>query len=90
MIGFFNYRYRLGTGKNYQAPPDGYHSIKGVGKRIPDPNEEKRIDGTIVPCGKTIDNTTQGIAYSGLTYNEYCVYDPRRVLIKYIVEFENV
>jgi hypothetical protein len=81
-------RYRTGLSKNYPNPPSGYNSVKGVGKYKPDPNGETQYCNIIVPMGTTILNNHPKIGFSYLNHNEYIVYDADRILIKFIVIFE--
>lgn len=78
-----------------------FHSTKGVGKFRPHPDQFEVLDDTIVPCGelRSVDEaekdaTAKGrtsrrlVTQQGLLYNEYIVYDPTRVRMKYLVELE--
>jgi hypothetical protein len=57
--------------------------VKGVGKHCAE--EERIIENKLsVPLGKTISNIYA--INSHLQYNEYIIYDPKRVLIRYVVE----
>jgi hypothetical protein len=70
---------------HYTEPPPGYQSVKGMGKHCADPKEERIIENKLlVPLGKTIPNIYA--INSHLEYNEYIIYDPKRVLIRYVVE----
>jgi hypothetical protein len=83
------FRYRTGNSNDYTSAPEGYHSIKGVGRNIPDENGQTEFDkDIIVPSGKTIANPHLKIQYSQLNFNEYIVFDPDRILIKFIVQFD--
>lgn len=66
--------------------PNDKHSVKGVGRTYPDPNEvHKQEDGVIIPHGKPVEDTK--IA-SDLLYNEYIVYDVAQVNIKYLFKMK--
>ncbi len=55
------------------------HSTVGVGKTAP--GEIKTLpDGIQVPCGQC---TTREDLESSLLYNEYIVYDPRQIQLRY-------
>jgi hypothetical protein len=59
--------------------------VKGIGKHCADPKEERIIENKLsVPLGKTIPNIYA--INSRLEYNEHIIYDPKRVLIRYVVE----
>ena len=86
MLGIFC-RWRTGLPKNHKQPPANYQSIKGVGKNVPDRKGTIKFDGDIiVPAGKTIPHPHPKIIHSQINYNEFIVYDPERILIKFIVE----
>lgn len=66
--------------------PDDKHSVKGLGKTYPHPDEaHKHDDGVIIPIGKPVEDTK--IA-SDLLYNEYIVYDAAQVNIKYLFKMK--
>jgi poly [ADP-ribose] polymerase len=80
-----------------------YQSTKGVGKWYPSPDIEKTIEGgVVVPLGKLVckeenekavisgrsSSRITGQYQKGLLYNEYIVYDPSKVKMKYLVELE--
>lgn len=58
-------------------PPEGKHSTKGLGKKIPQESEYvKWRDDVTVPCGKPVPSRVKA---SELMYNEYIVYDTAQV-----------
>ena len=62
-------------------PPEGKHSTKGLGKKIPQQAEHATWrDGVIVPCGKPVPSH---VKTSELMYNEYIVYNPAQVSFKF-------
>ncbi|KAL8429519.1 hypothetical protein Efla_007159 [Eimeria flavescens] len=84
---------------------DGQNSVHGVGRMCPNPDNDLEvpsvIDGTPVRvcAGKSWNNTkaveelkssTPGSPEAALMYNEYVVYNPRQIKIRYLlhVEFE--
>ena len=75
--------------KLFRTRPEDFNTIKGVGKNIPDKDDyiiwENNI---IVPAGKTIANPDKEYSNSKLNYNEYVVFEPDRISIKFIVQFE--
>jgi poly [ADP-ribose] polymerase 1 len=65
--------------------PEGYNSIKGIGRVQPDPTGfYTRKDGCVIPKGKPIGNNPTPL---NLNYNEYVVYDPHRINMQYLVMF---
>ncbi len=87
-IPLFN-RFEREDAFRHTEPPPGYQSVKGVGKHCPDPKEERTIENKLsVPLGKTISNIYA--INPRLEYNEYIIYDPKRVLIRYVVEVKKV
>jgi poly [ADP-ribose] polymerase 1 len=76
--------------QNFAKPPNGYGSIKGIGRTIPNVNGNRRIDDdVIIPMGKPVKfydmNTSHRIK---LNYNEYVVYSEDRIKIRYLVKFK--
>ncbi len=79
--------------KTYQSAPtvtrnDGsvitFDSVKCTGENVPDRQQQREIDGIIWPLGPTIKNT-RFPTYT-LSYNEFIVYNPEMVKIKYLVK----
>lgn len=63
-----------------EKPPEGKHSTKGLGKKIPQESDHvKWKDGVTVPCGKPVPSNTRN---SELMYNEYIVYEKAQVRVK--------
>jgi hypothetical protein len=80
-------RYRIGNTKNFSSPPNGFDSIKVVGKYTADKQlTEKYNKDVIVPVGKTIKNPS--VTQSEYDFNKYIVFDQKRFQIRFIVEFE--
>ncbi|XP_067140597.1 poly [ADP-ribose] polymerase 2-like isoform X2 [Centruroides vittatus] len=70
---------------NYYANnlPEGKHSVMGMGKTIPNPEEDIMLPGDVkVTLGKPIQ--AKGRSYS-LLYNEYIVYDVHQIKMRYLV-----
>eukprot|EP00088_Acartia_fossae_P027428 TRINITY_DN2818_c0_g1_i6.p2 TRINITY_DN2818_c0_g1~~TRINITY_DN2818_c0_g1_i6.p2 ORF type:complete len:122 (-),score=36.27 TRINITY_DN2818_c0_g1_i6:314-679(-) len=65
--------------------PTGYHSTKGIGKTEPDSNLTKEIDGSTVPLGKGVKDSTKK---TDLLYNEFIVYDVAQVESKYLLKLK--
>uniref|UniRef100_A0A8C4RPM7 Poly [ADP-ribose] polymerase n=1 Tax=Erpetoichthys calabaricus TaxID=27687 RepID=A0A8C4RPM7_ERPCA len=68
--------------------PSGKHSTKGLGKRAPDPKNMVTLDEASLLMGPAI-NTGVGnpVGYS-LLYNEYIVYNPQQVRMKYLLKVQ--
>lgn len=61
-------------------PPEGKHSTKGLGKKMPQESEYVKWRGDVtVPCGKPVPSNVKA---SELMYNEYIVYDTAQVSFK--------
>lgn len=66
--------------------PEGKHSVKGIGKTHPHPEEHQKLEtGVVVPCGKPVINDK---IRSELLYNEYIVYDVAQVHIQYMLKLK--
>lgn len=63
-----------------------YQSCKGVGKTVPQPGKEEKVDGAYIALGKGVDN--EEIDDSALQYNEYVVYNTAQCRMKYLVHFD--
>ncbi|XP_075425060.1 poly [ADP-ribose] polymerase 2 isoform X2 [Ascaphus truei] len=64
----------------------GKNSTKGVGRSTPDPKNRITHDGALVPLGPLTDTGGDSTAGYTLNYNEYIVYDPRQVRMKYLLQ----
>ncbi|KAK1354221.1 Poly [ADP-ribose] polymerase [Heracleum sosnowskyi] len=63
--------------------PDGKLSTKGVGATAPDLSEVETLeDGVVVPLGKPKQRSD---VKASLLYNEYIVYDPDQIRMRYVV-----
>ena len=59
------------------TPPEGKHSTKGLGKKIPQESDYvKWKNDVVVPSGEPV---SSNIKASELTYNEYIVYNTAQV-----------
>lgn len=65
---------------------NGFDSVKGLGKLVPEPIDYTIIDGVKIPNGKMVQKTIN----TSLRYNEYIVYDVKQLLIKYLVVVKNI
>lgn len=78
------------TAQNHDPLPQGYNSVKGIGKTRPDPKEAyTRKDGVVIPLGHPVDtNHLSPLGGYHLNYNEYMVYDENQVNIQYLVKLK--
>lgn len=72
----------LSSEKQYMdKPPEGKHSTKGLGKKMPQESEYAKWRGDVtVPCGKPVPSNVKA---SELMYNEYIVYNTAQVSFKF-------
>ncbi|XP_062994048.1 LOW QUALITY PROTEIN: poly [ADP-ribose] polymerase 2 [Elgaria multicarinata webbii] len=62
------------------------HSTKGLGKLAPPPANGVTLDGAMVPLGPAVDTGVVNPGGYTLNYNEFIVYDPRQVRLKYLLK----
>lgn len=75
--------------RDFPDATNEYDSVTGVGKRIPDGNGTLKLANMYVPSGETITHPLMSDNDLEHPYhNEYIVFDPTRILIKYIVKIE--
>jgi len=77
----------LTEAKYIKKLPKGRHSVKGLGRYVPDPSQHKLLGNRLhVPMGaQTEVDDNEG---KSLLYNEYIVYDVAQVNMKYLVKFK--
>ncbi|KAL5561852.1 hypothetical protein UlMin_031599 [Ulmus minor] len=76
--------YELKKAKYMDKPPEGKHSTKGLGKKVPQQSEyAKWRDDVIVPCGKPV---ASNVKASELMYNEYIVYNTAQVKMQFLLK----
>jgi poly [ADP-ribose] polymerase len=77
--------YEVKTSKgNLTKAPANFDSVKGLGQTHPDPNEKLKFsNGVEIPYGKPVPSK---VDKSELLYNEYIVYDPAQVKIRYLLK----
>ncbi|OWM75258.1 hypothetical protein CDL15_Pgr023779 [Punica granatum] len=76
--------YELKKAKYMDKPPEGKHSTKGLGKKIPDESEYvKWKDEIVIPCGKPVSSNVKA---SELMYNEYIVYNTAQVKMQFLLK----
>ncbi|CAL8135933.1 unnamed protein product [Orchesella dallaii] len=68
----------------YKSAPPGFDSVKGMGGTIPTWKQNKNYKGAILPCGISTPNPRHP-SYDML-YNEYILYDSKRINVRFIVE----
>lgn len=67
--------------------PSGYHSVQGLGRTMPDPNGTITINNDLkVPTGTLIELPRCDATGLTLIHNEFIVYDPAQVKIRYILK----
>lgn len=59
-------------------------AVKGNGSQIPTWRQNVSYNGAILPCGETRQNSR--FPSFDLSYSEYIVYDPDRVILRFLVE----
>ncbi|CAK7346439.1 unnamed protein product [Dovyalis caffra] len=76
--------YELKKSTYMEKPPEGKHSTKGLGKKVPQESEfAKWRNDVIVPCGKPVDSKVKA---SELMYNEYIVYNTAQVKMQFLLK----
>lgn len=76
--------YELKKAKYMDKPPQGKHSTKGLGKKMPLESEyAKWRDDVVVPCGKPVSSNVKA---SELMYNEYIVYNTAQVKLQFLLK----
>ncbi|GLT42329.1 hypothetical protein SLA2020_163320 [Shorea laevis] len=76
--------YELTRAKYMDKPPEGKHSTKGLGKKVPKESEfVKWRDDVIVPSGKPVPSNVKA---SELMYNEYIVYNTAQVKMQFLLK----
>ncbi|KAA8550776.1 hypothetical protein F0562_002460 [Nyssa sinensis] len=76
--------YELKKAKYMEKPPEGKHSTKGLGKKIPQESDYvKWRDDVVVPCGKPVSSNVKA---SELMYNEYIVYNTAQVKMQFLLK----
>jgi len=74
---------------DYEADklPEGFHSVKGLGKTAPNGRQDHTMtDGTVVPLGKPKDTGVKNPDGYTLNYNEFIVYNRNQVKSKYLIQ----
>ncbi|XVF32425.1 hypothetical protein REPUB_Repub17cG0081600 [Reevesia pubescens] len=76
--------YELKKAKYIEKLPQGKHSTKGLGKKVPKKSDfVKWKDEITVPCGKPVSSNVQA---SELMYNEYIVYNTAQVKMQFLLK----
>ncbi|KAK2191455.1 hypothetical protein NP493_53g17011 [Ridgeia piscesae] len=77
----------LAADYNADKLPPGVHSVKGMGKVAPDPQQTHVMeDGTMVPLGKGGDTGVRNPNGFTLNYNEFVVYDTKQIRMRYLLK----
>ncbi|KAG5444223.1 Poly [ADP-ribose] polymerase 2, variant 2 [Clonorchis sinensis] len=72
---------------NAHQLPEGMHSVKGVGRVAPEELTWSKLDGDVtVPIGKLVPSPEANSENLALQFNEYVVYDPNQVRLRYLVK----
>ncbi|XP_074145240.1 poly [ADP-ribose] polymerase 2 isoform X2 [Sminthopsis crassicaudata] len=66
----------------------GKHSTKGMGKMAPSPSHFVTLNGTTVPLGPASNTGILNPQGYTLNYNEFIVYDPRQVRMRYLLKIQ--
>ena len=67
--------------------PSGKHSVKGLGKTAPDPNDKATLFGDVtVPYGKGVPTGANNPKGFTLQYNEFIVYDLAQIRVRYLLK----
>uniref|UniRef100_A0A674IU33 Poly [ADP-ribose] polymerase n=1 Tax=Terrapene triunguis TaxID=2587831 RepID=A0A674IU33_9SAUR len=66
--------------------PPGKHSTKGLGKLAPAPTNSIMLDGAAVPLGPPMETDVTNPHGYTLNYNEFVVYDPGQVRMRYLLQ----
>ncbi|XP_036592249.1 poly [ADP-ribose] polymerase 2 isoform X2 [Trichosurus vulpecula] len=64
----------------------GKHSTKGMGKMAPNPSHYVTLNETTVPLGPASDTGVLNPQGYTLNYNEFVVYDPSQVRMRYLLK----
>ncbi|XP_039725736.1 poly [ADP-ribose] polymerase 2 [Pteropus medius] len=64
----------------------GKHSTKGLGKMAPNPASSITLNGSTVPLGPAHDTGTLNPEGYTLNYNEFIVYNPNQVRMRYLLK----
>ncbi|XP_030067246.1 poly [ADP-ribose] polymerase 2 isoform X2 [Microcaecilia unicolor] len=67
---------------------NGKHSTKGLGRVAPDFSNSVTLNGAIVPLGPAKETGVLNPDGYTLNYNEYIVYDPHQVYMKYLLKIQ--
>lgn len=77
----------LAADYNADKLPPGKHSVKGLGRVAPDPNDTHTLaSGAVVPYGMPVETGVKNPTGYTLNYNEFIVYDRAQVRMRYLVK----
>ncbi|XP_008267517.3 poly [ADP-ribose] polymerase 2 isoform X2 [Oryctolagus cuniculus] len=66
----------------------GKHSTKGLGKMAPNPTSSITLNGSTVPLGPASDTGILNPEGYTLNYNEFIVYNPNQVRMRYLLKVQ--
>lgn len=69
---------------NWKSAPVGFDCVKANGTYVPDRTDVGRYMGACIPFGKTA--KCSKYQNHAVNYNEFIVYDPSRIIIRFLVE----
>lgn len=69
---------------DWNSAPVGFDTVKANGTYVPDWTDDGRYIGAKIPFGKTAKCTKY--ESHAVNYNEFIVYDPSRIIIRFLVE----
>lgn len=69
---------------DWKSVPGGFDSVKANGTFVPDWTDNARYCGAEIPFGRTVKCTKY--ESHAVNFNEFIVYDPKRVIIRFLVE----
>jgi len=72
-----------------EHPPDGFDSVKALGRQGPDFSQSVvLLNGVRIPTGGIVDHPSTSVRKISLADNEYIVYNPAQVRMRYLVELK--
>ncbi|VDP89906.1 unnamed protein product [Echinostoma caproni] len=87
MVSLGNYRELTEACYTADKLPAGMHSVKGVGRMEPDSKTWYRTEDQLtIPIGKLISVPGRDPDTHTLQFNEYIVYNPRQVRLRYLLK----
>ncbi|XP_049755065.1 poly [ADP-ribose] polymerase 2 [Elephas maximus indicus] len=78
----------LGANPEAEGLLQGKHSTKGLGKMAPSPSHFITLNGSTVPLGPAGDTGVLNPEGYTLNYNEFIVYNPNQVRMRYLLKVQ--